>query len=725
MSERRPHLLLVGLIALALVGALLLAVPGSPLYKKPVLGLDLQGGLEVILQAVPPENRPLRESDLDRSLDIIRNRVDKLGLTEPEVTKQGSNQISASLPGVKDPDRVRDLIGSTAKLELYDLQTALAGPSIDVQGFPVATPRLYDLLSDSRTQSLAEEGKSGPFYLFRQRGKALVAGPKRTREALLSTDVAKKVRGGSEGVPKGYRVFGVPANTVIVTCGASAGLCPGANDATRTNYYLFRYNPDAREPVPEMTGADLRLNGTRSDFDTQTGRPIVLMQFTDKGADKFQAITREEAIRGQLLYNRLGQGGERDPFNQNFAIVLDREIQSYPSIDFQQYPNGISGDTGAQITGDFSVGEAKDLALVLQTGALPVEFRTLSETQISATLGEDSLRQALIAAVVGLLVVALFLLLFYRFLGLVAVIGLAIYALLLYAMILIFDVTLTLPGFAGMILTIGVAADANVVVFERIKEESRSGKSVRASIAAGYGKGFNTIIDANVVTAITALVLFALAAAGVRGFALMLLIGTAISLLTAVFATRAMLGLLAGFRWFDSPRFMGAQGQQTATWLQIDYIGKRRLWFAISGAVLAVAIGSIALKGLNLGIDFDGGTKISFATPRPVALEDVRDEARRIGQGNAILQGVGESRNDEYRQFQLRTETLAPGELARLQGGLRERLGVDAQAESFSVNTVSASFGRQIAESAVYAILISLLLVVLYITFRFQWKFAV
>jgi len=220
-------------------------------------------------------------------------------------------------------------------------------------------------------------------------------------------------------------------------------------------------------------------------------------------------------------------------------------------------------------------------------------------------------------------------------------------------------------------------------------------------------------------------VLFALAAAGVRGFALMLLIGTAISLLTAVFATRAMLGLLAGFRWFDSPRFMGAQGQQTAKWLQIDYMGKRRIWFAISGAVLAVAVGSIALQGLNLGIDFDGGTKISFATPQPVALEDVRDEARRIGQGNAVLQGVGESSNDEYRQFQLRTETLAPAELTRLQGGLRERLGVDAQAESFSVNTVSASFGRQIAESAIYAILISLLLVVLYITFRFQWKFAV
>src|SRR5438477_7253026 len=210
--------------------------------------------------------------------------------------------------------------------------------------------------------------------------------------------------------------------------------------------------------------------------------------------------------------------------------------------------------------GGGSLGDAKKLALVLQTGALPVTFTTAERTDVSATLGKDSLNQAKKAALVGLLVVALVLLLLYRFLGLVAVVGLAIYGAFLYAAILILNVTMTLPGFAGLILTIGVAADANVVVFERIKEEVRAGRSVRAAIGAGYGKGFRTILDANVVTAITALVLFAVATAGVKGFALMLLIGTVISLLTAVAATRAMLGLLAGFRWFDNPTLMGAHG---------------------------------------------------------------------------------------------------------------------------------------------------------------------
>src|SRR6201997_4043231 len=261
--------------------------------------------------------------------------------------------------------------------------------------------------------------------------------------------------------------------------------------------------------------------------------------------------------------------------------------------------------------------DAKNLALVLQTGALPYNFQQIARTDVSATLGKSSLTQAWHAALVGLVVVAVLLLILYRFLGLVAVFGLAIYAALYYAAILLFNVTLTLPGFAGLILTIGVAADANVVVFERIKEELRSGKSVRAAAAAGYGKGFHTILDANVVTAITALVLFLIAVADVKGFALMLLIGTAISLLTAVAATRALLGLLSGFKWFGNPRFMGAQGQQTAKWLQIDFIGKRKLWFAISGAIILAGLVALGVNGLNLGIDFKGGTQVSFNTHKP------------------------------------------------------------------------------------------------------------
>ena len=181
----------------------------------------------------------------------------------------------------------------------------------------------------------------------------------------------------------------------------------------------------------------------------------------------------------------------------------------------------------------------------------------------------------------------------------------------------------------------------------------RAGKSVRAAISAGYGKGFHTILDANVVTAITALVLFLIAVASVKGFALMLLIGTLISLLTAVAATRAMLGLLSGFRWFSNPRFMGAQGQQTAKWLQIDFMGKRRLWFAISGAIILVCVGSLAVRGLNLGIDFKGGTQVAFSTPQPTT---ATEQVSQIAGSGAVVQGRGASTGGEYKQWQIRHE---------------------------------------------------------------------
>jgi SecD/SecF fusion protein len=358
---------------------------------------------------------------------------------------------------------------------------------------------------------------------------------------------------------------------------------------------------------------------------------------------------------------------------------------------------------------------------VLQTGALPVKFETLDRTDISATLGKDSLREAYRAAIGGLILVVVFLLLFYRFLGLVAVVGLGIYAAFVYATILLFNVTLTLPGFAGLVLTFGVAADANIVIFERIKEEVRAGRSMRAAIAQGYKKGFATIVDANVVTAITAMVLFAVATASVRGFALMLLIGTALSLLTAVLATRAILALLGGIGWLDNPRLMGATGEGLPRRLRSDYIGRRRIWFAFSGMLVAVAIAAIAFKGLNLGIDFRGGTQITFRTPQPTSLETVRAEAAKIGQANAVIQGRGTAEGDRYRAFSVRTESLTVQEQNRLQQDLAQ--AVDAG--SFGAKSVSESFGRQIANNAVLAILVSLLLMVVYISFRFQWKFSV
>ncbi|HEU5206238.1 MAG TPA: protein translocase subunit SecD [Gaiellaceae bacterium] len=702
--SRRNSFVVLGLLAAALVGVALLAIPASPIHQKPTLGLDLQGGLEVTLQAVPPANRDLTKDDLDRSVDIMRNRVDKLGVTEPEIRTQGDDQIVIQLPGVKDPEAAAEIIGTTAQLELFDLETSLIGPSVSIQGQPVENASLYALLAP--VQSQVKDGTSDAFYVVNPKTKRVVSGPYGTKEEALKKPAAK--------LP-GREIFAVPEGMVVVTCGQGAVVCPGANGAgvppDRTWYYLFKYDPPS---VPQMTGEDLKLSGTRADFDTSpggAGRPIVSMEFTGKGGDKFEKITRDEWIRGKL---------RNTP--QHFAIVLDREIKTFPQIDFTD--GSLSGGIGggrAQIQGLDSLQEAKDIALVLQTGALPVKFETLDRTDISATLGKDSLSEAWRAAIAGLVLVAIFLLVFYRFLGLVAVAGLAIYAAFLYATILIFNVTLTLPGFAGLVLTFGVAADANIVIFERIKEEVRAGRSVRAAIAQGYRKGFATIVDANVVTAITAMVLFVVATASVRGFALMLLIGTALSMFTAVLATRAILAVLAGFGWIDNPRFMGATGQGIPRWLRWDFMGRRRIWFAISGVVVTLSVLAIVVNGLNLGIDFKGGTQITFRTPEPTSLEQVRQEAAGIGQAGAVIQGRGASTKGEYTSFQIRTESLTTDQ----QNELQQDLATTLNAESFGSKNVSESFGRQIANNAIFAIIVSLLLIVVYISVRFQWKYSV
>ncbi|HET8893479.1 MAG TPA: protein translocase subunit SecD [Gaiellaceae bacterium] len=731
MTERRKYLILMSAILAAVTGAVLLAVPGSPIHRKPTLGLDLQGGLEVILQAVPPKGQPLTSDDLTRSIDIMQSRVDKIGVASPEIRKQGSDQIVIQLAGVHDAAKAADLIGKTAQLQLFDLQADVTGPSAGLNGNVVATPTLYGLLTQVHTQ--AAKGVPQAYYLFRSKAVIHVVKKKSTTTVTHSllqgpADTLKQLLAPYNGtLPKSGQVLKAPANTIVISCPVATG-CPGASGAvTGTFYYLMKYFPDRKTgagPIPEMTGGDLVLSGTRADFGSN-GLPIVTLQFTNHGASEFHKVTQAEAQRGQIAWQAAGSPGGSAYRNyvQNFAIVLDGQLESTPYIDFKLLPDGIVGNNAEiDLPSGAPFSDAKNLALVLQTGALPVSFHQIERTDVSATLGKESLTQAWHAALVGFLIVALFLLLLYRFLGLVAVLGLGIYAALYYAAVLLFGVTLTLPGFAGLILTIGVAADANVVVFERIKEEVRAGRSVRAAIAAGYGKGFHTILDANVVTAITALVLFLIAVASVKGFALMLLLGTLISLLTAVAATRALLGLLSGFRWFDNPRFMGAHGQQTAKWLQIDFMRRRNVWFAISGVIIVAGAASLGARGLNLGIDFKGGTQVNFKTHVAQTTNHVRDVANHaINRNDVIVQGTGKAVNSKYTGWQVRTKALSRVQ----QSTLEQQLGSQIGAYASGTKNVSASFGRQITRDAILGIIVSLLLIIVYITLRFDFKFAI
>src|SRR6266581_6077013 len=401
MTNRRSHLILVGLILAALAGVAALGVPGSPIHKKVTLGLDLQGGLEVVLEAKPTKGQKLDSSALDRSVSIMRQRVDKLGVAEPEIRKQGANQIVIELAGVHDPAKAASIIGKTAQLELYDLETSVTGPSLTAAGNPQETTSLYGLLSNS--VALAKNGQPEGYYAF-GKNKVKSVGPANTRAAAL-----RQAR--QANLKRPFTVLALPKNTVVTTCDSSEVVCPGnlpqqgnsipPPPSGKSYYYLFVNNPDLKKVddvkgVPELTGSDLKLSGTRQDFDPTTNEPVVLMQFTGSGSHKFQEVTSEE-------YNR---GHNRNGLPQHFAIVLDREIRSFPQIDptKSDLAGGISGN--AEISGIGSIGEAKDLALVLQTGALPVNFVQIERTDISATLGKDSLSEAKKAALIGLLLVA-------------------------------------------------------------------------------------------------------------------------------------------------------------------------------------------------------------------------------------------------------------------------------------------------------------------------------
>jgi SecD/SecF fusion protein len=317
--------------------------------------------------------------------------------------------------------------------------------------------------------------------------------------------------------------------------------------------------------------------------------------------------------------------------------------------------------------------------------------------------------------------VAVFLLTFYRILGLIAVGALVVYAAYFYALIKLIPITLTLPGIAGLILTIGVAADANIVIFERVKEEIRAGRSVAAGIAAGYKKGLSAIIDANVVTFMVAFILFILATAGVKGFAFVLGIGTLVSFLTAVLLTQAVLGTMSRSALISHPAALGAGRRSHHWWQTFDFMGASKWFFSASGVILLIGALAIGGKGLNFGIDFESGTRIKTALVKPANEDGVRSVLSSSGFGDAEIQRLSGKEVAGGNGFQISTETLNNRERQEIQQGLQQRYGT----RSFNFDTIGPVFGQTVAKSALIAIIASLIVISAYIALRFEWKYAV
>jgi len=467
---------------------------------------------------------------------------------------------------------------------------------------------------------------------------------------------------------------------------------------------------------PALSG--LEIKNPEQNFDNGpggTGAPNVTFEFTDKGGKAWQKTTREIAQRGQENFF----GGSANNAFQHFAIVLDDEIISAPYIDFQQNPDGIDSANGSEISGGFQIDTAQNLANLLKTGALPIKLDLISSSQVSATLGKQALNQGLIAGLVGLALVSLFLLIFYRVLGVIAVGALGVYSLFMFALIELVPITMTLPGIAGLILTIGVAADANIVIFERVKEEFRAGRSVPVAISQGYKKGLTAIIDANVVTFMVAFILFVLATAGVKGFAFTLGVGTVVSFLTAVLLTQAVLGALGRSRLVTHPAALGTQStRQRFRW---DYMGRSKYFFAASGIILLIGALAIGGKGLNLGIDFTSGSRVVAELNQSAGEDGIRETIAPLGLGKAKIQRISGAEFRSNEAFQISTDTLTPAKRGQVESALSKKYG----GGTYSFQTIGPTFGNTVAKGAIIAIIASLIVISSYIALRFEWKYAV
>ncbi len=739
MGKRRKHvfvlLFVLGLIA---VSALVVA------KRETKLGLDLKGGVQLVLQGRPTPQQPtIDNTSMERAVDIIRSGCDQLGVSEIEVSRVGSDQIQVGIPGATSVGKATECATKPARLFMFDWEPNLIGREFVIGGHPGKEPPKAALAEASeewkeagRTATkrsdqqllfagaypteyaaakLASEQKPRPdcencsqpttYYLFaKKEPHKLIDGPEFTKEDLYVDPNGKK-RPHDIGT-----VVKVPEGTIVVSEKPQNSKGETLENA-EPGWFALKDNP-------ALSGTEITNPKQETD---ETGAPNVTFKFTDSGRQAFQEVTRQIAQRGAASAIGPSSAESAEATSGHFAVVLDNEVKTRPIINYAQNPDGIDGRTGAQISGGFnSIEDAQELASFLQRGALPINLNLISQSQVSATLGSEALHDGIKAGVIGLLLVIIFLLVFYRFLGLIATMALGAYGVIFFALIKLIPITLTLPGIAGLILTIGVTADANIVIFERIKEEVRAGRSMSNAIAAGYRRGIATIIDANVVTLLTAFVLFVLATAGVKGFAFVLGVGTIVSLLTAVVFTQALLGSMSRSRLLQSPSVLGAT-RQGVRW-HFDFMGASRWFFTLSGCILIIGALALATKQLNLGIDFKSGTRVEVALVKQTNEEAVREALQGSGVSGGEVQKVSNPGLGD-NAYLIQSKTLEPGQIKELQRKLEKEFGIAAN--GFNSTSVGPTFGATVANSARDALIFSLLIICAYIAFRFDPKFAV
>lgn len=446
-----------------------------------------------------------------------------------------------------------------------------------------------------------------------------------------------------------------------------------------------------REPIlvakdPSLTG-DMLVNAKTEFSSRGFGEPYVSLTLNSKGAEIFANVTATNV-------------GKR------LAIVLDGKVVSAPVIR-EAIPSG-----QAQISGNFSVNEANDLSVVLRAGALPAPVIVEEERTVGPLLGADSIKSGMTATIVGALLVFLFMLVYYRLGGIIADITLLINLLIILACLALFRGTLTLPGIAGLILTIGMSVDANVLIFERMREELALGKSLRAAIAAGYHRAFSAIFDSNVTTVVAAALIFKFGTGTIKGFAVTLTIGLLANLVTAVLFSRWIFELLCDQFNLAKMRFMSM-----FPLTKIDFIGKRKICYAISTIVIVTGLVVFVSRGeKNFGVDFSGGTLQQYMFSNPVKADDVRNALKEIGYGSASIQQYGNP-----KEVIIRTQDDITKKLDK---AFKEKFK-DNSFSILRVETVGPAVGKNLRQNAVISLMLGLVGILVYVMFRFNLKYGI
>jgi SecD/SecF fusion protein len=667
------------------------------------------------------------EDAIDRSFNILRSRIDRFGVSQPNIQRlEGSGRILVELPGVKDPERVRKLLQGTAQLEFWETyeNAEILGAIDQINTFLKSQVELEDTIADSEEiveNTEVEEDFNSDLSIDElstnseaSSDTAAMTAEQFSRENPLYAVLFPNLNQSNQ--PNEGPVCGISSVKDTAAVNAFLKMDEVKNILPRDvrfSWTVKPYDPEgkfvqlvalrvtSRDGKAAMEG-DV-VTDARTDFGQFNGSPEVSMAMNAEGARMWKRLTA-------------------DNIGKSVAIVLDDYVYSFPTVQSE-----ISGGR-SQITGNFTINEANDLSNILKSGKLPAPARIIEEAIVGPSLGQEAIDSGLRSFIIALSIVLLYMMFYYSFAGLVSNIALLANLFFVFGVLSSLGAVLTLPGIAGIVLTIGMSVDANVLIYERIREELMNGKGLKLAVSDGYKNAYSSIIDANVTTLLTGIVLYIFGSGPIKGFATTLVIGILTSLFSAIFLTRLI------FHWrlekkgvasFDNSITRGAF-KNTA----IDFIGKRKIFYGISSLIILIGIGSLVTKKLNYGVDFKGGRTFVVRFDEPVDNETIRNSLANYFIDDSGLKMYPEVKTfGDNNQVKITTKYLIDSkELsadAIVSGKLDDGLVSIGDYEVMSSQKVGPTIADDIKVSALWSIMFSLLIIFLYILLRFRkWQFS-